>query len=246
MELTKIYTLEDPRDNIIRYVGKTKQTLNKRLSTHLCPRENTHTNNWIRSLQLVGLRPIITQVDEVLTSEWQFWEKHYISLFKSWGFNLTNIQEGGDDYSYNIRPRVGEDNKANKPIMQLDKQGNVINVFISTIEAVKFTSLSKSSLIRCLSGEVTYDGGFDWKRISREEYNKYKEQPKINTYIPKHNKAGLDIIAIFSDGSMAGFKSMCEAARVLKVQQSHIWSVINGDRKHTKGIKFYTYEETKY
>jgi group I intron endonuclease len=34
-------------------------------------------------------------IDEVNEDEWVFWEKHYISLFKSWGYNLLNENEGG-------------------------------------------------------------------------------------------------------------------------------------------------------
>ncbi len=33
-------------------------------------------------------------VAEVKYSEWEFWEQHYISLFKSFGFNLTNHLKG--------------------------------------------------------------------------------------------------------------------------------------------------------
>jgi predicted GIY-YIG superfamily endonuclease len=34
-------------------------------------------------------------IDTVPTKEWQFWEKHYISLYKSWGLNLLNTHVGG-------------------------------------------------------------------------------------------------------------------------------------------------------
>ena len=34
-------------------------------------------------------------LDLVPTKEWKFWEKYYISLFKSWGFKLENKNEGG-------------------------------------------------------------------------------------------------------------------------------------------------------
>jgi hypothetical protein len=34
-------------------------------------------------------------IDEVEDNEWKFWEKHYISLFKSWGFKLKNKNNGG-------------------------------------------------------------------------------------------------------------------------------------------------------
>lgn len=43
-----------------------------------------------------GIKPEIILIDRVPHSEWQFWEKHYISLYRSWGFKLTNLTDGGD------------------------------------------------------------------------------------------------------------------------------------------------------
>jgi len=34
-------------------------------------------------------------IDQVKSSEWKFWEKYYISLFKTWGFKLENLNNGG-------------------------------------------------------------------------------------------------------------------------------------------------------
>lgn len=34
-------------------------------------------------------------LDTVNVCDWQFWEIHYISLMKSFGFNLTNHTNGG-------------------------------------------------------------------------------------------------------------------------------------------------------
>lgn len=39
-------------------------------------------------------------IDSVDTSEWLFWEKWYISLFKSWGFILENKNIGGGGVSF--------------------------------------------------------------------------------------------------------------------------------------------------
>jgi hypothetical protein len=47
-------------------------------------------------LRKQGLKPIEEVIDEVPIEEWQFWEQHYISLYKSWGFNLVNWTIGGE------------------------------------------------------------------------------------------------------------------------------------------------------
>jgi len=98
MELVYIYSLIDPRDNQIKYIGKANN-INSRLYTHTANCnliKNTPKIQWIRFLKDKGLKPIIEEIDRVLITEWQFWEKHYISLYKSWGFNLKNLTIGGD------------------------------------------------------------------------------------------------------------------------------------------------------
>jgi hypothetical protein len=39
--------------------------------------------------------PLLEVVDHVPLAEWEFWEQHWISQFKQWGFDLTNSTSGG-------------------------------------------------------------------------------------------------------------------------------------------------------
>jgi hypothetical protein len=73
----KIYILE--RNGIPYYVGKTIQSLQERLYTHKGNRKNDS----------------IIEIDNVDESEWEFWESHYIFLYRSWGFILENKNFGG-------------------------------------------------------------------------------------------------------------------------------------------------------
>lgn len=101
----KIYTLSSSSnpDNI-RYVGKTIENLNKRLSGHLTLAKrnaaigyyHNHTSNWINSTLNKGDKVLIKELDVVNIKGWDFWEKYWISQFKTWGFNLTNLTDGGD------------------------------------------------------------------------------------------------------------------------------------------------------
>ncbi len=94
METTFIYALIDPRDNKVRYIGKANKP-KYRLQAHLTDKTKTHKCSWIKSLLKEDLKPELLIIDEVSFKEWQFWEQHYISLYKSWGFNLTNGNSGG-------------------------------------------------------------------------------------------------------------------------------------------------------
>lgn len=128
METRFIYSLNDPITNIPMYIGSTKN-LRKRLSNHLCDTHNKSKLNWTSELKNSGLGPIIEQIDEVPIAESNFWEEHYISLFKSWGFPLLN----GHSRAIGI---FGHSEEARKK-MSLDRKGNVTqkakNRFISAM-----------------------------------------------------------------------------------------------------------------
>lgn len=94
-----IYSLEFPEGNV-RYIGKTND-IKKRYRGHI-DKVNTHVshkNSWIKSLLSKGEVPIMNIVDTVPDKEWQFWEEHYIWLYRSFGFDLTNSTFGGDGAS---------------------------------------------------------------------------------------------------------------------------------------------------
>ncbi len=95
MKTTYIYTLENPVNGDIRYVGKSNNPKH-RYRTHLCERGSYYKIQWIKSLKKIGQKPALYIIDEIPDSEWKFWEQYYISLFKTWGFKLTNFTDGGD------------------------------------------------------------------------------------------------------------------------------------------------------
>lgn len=104
-----IYSLEYPEGNV-RYIGKTID-LKRRYVNHLysAKEEKTKKKSWISSLKKKGLKPIMNVIDIVPEKESNFWEIHYIALFKSFGFDLTNGTFGGDGQSHitkEVRERI--------------------------------------------------------------------------------------------------------------------------------------------
>jgi hypothetical protein len=97
MNTVYIYTLEHPITEEIRYVGKTRNP-KMRFHNH-CNRSHnkkSHKRNWINNLRKEGLKPVMKILDEVLESEWRFWERFWINQFRQWNFNLVNHTSGGD------------------------------------------------------------------------------------------------------------------------------------------------------
>ena len=52
---SKIYILVDPRTDEIRYVGKTNQRLEWRISAHMQSKEPCHRTHWLNELKALGL-----------------------------------------------------------------------------------------------------------------------------------------------------------------------------------------------
>lgn len=94
-----IYTLEDPTNNEIKYVGVTKRSLKKRwydhCSNYYLKKNNHKTATWIKSLKANNLKPIIKLLAIVDDDNRYEEEIFYISLLKSCGFNLKNHTDGG-------------------------------------------------------------------------------------------------------------------------------------------------------
>jgi hypothetical protein len=106
MDITYIYYLCKD-DGVPLYIGKTKNSPNLRLNDHRYKKEKNLN---------------INVIDEIPTSDWKFWEKHYISLFKSWGFILNNINDGGGGskggyfLTEKTKNKIGKANSKPKPL----------------------------------------------------------------------------------------------------------------------------------
>lgn len=97
---TFIYSLSDPISGHVRYIGKSNNPKQRFTNGHMVcihhKDKKSKKRSWIKSLVDDGKKPKLDIIDEVDVSDWAFWERHYISLFKSWGFKLTNTTDGGE------------------------------------------------------------------------------------------------------------------------------------------------------
>lgn len=200
--MVKIYTLTDPRTREIRYIGKTSGTLKNRWYAHCSnyklQKNKSKKNSWIISLKANGYKPIITLLDLVPDSEWEFWEAYWIEQFIQWDFNLTNMTKGGEGntggkgslgykHTNEAKRKISVANSKPKsqewinnvktavrktvatPIIQYDREGNIINEFESFYHAAEEINLEgkKSSTIKnihaCCKEKRKTAYGFIWK-----------------------------------------------------------------------------------
>lgn len=97
-DTASIYALLDPRNQSVRYIGKTIENLERRLKGHIddCSKYRSHRANWIKLLRSLGKKPIIFLLEEVPEEFWRDAERFWIKHFRSIGAKLTNETDGGD------------------------------------------------------------------------------------------------------------------------------------------------------
>jgi len=59
--------------------------------------------------------------------------------------------------------RKGKDNPSSIPILQLDKEGNIIQEWFGVREAAKQLGIDHGSIIKCCKGKYKACGGFRWE-----------------------------------------------------------------------------------
>lgn len=92
--MIQIYALLDPVTEEVRYVGQSKDAV-ERLRGHLGRARdgvNTHLYCWLRKIGKPGLRILEEVQTRPLADER---ERHWIAWFRAQGMNLTNIAPGG-------------------------------------------------------------------------------------------------------------------------------------------------------
>lgn len=95
----EIYTLSDPRNGEVRYVGITHCGVGHRVINHISEAtrgKKSHKCNWIRQLLSLELKPIQTVIEEGLGSGWSDAERRQIALHRDSGASLVNLTAGGD------------------------------------------------------------------------------------------------------------------------------------------------------
>lgn len=91
-----IYTLSDPRDNQVRYVGWSFNP-RQRLHAHVSRARHggSYKYHWIAQLLALSRLPVL-EIVESGNGDWQEAERRWIATLKAAGSPLTNLTAGGD------------------------------------------------------------------------------------------------------------------------------------------------------
>lgn len=263
--LIYIYSLSEQGSDKIRYVGKTKFELKIRLKQHLYDNKKCYRYYWLQSLKKQGKQPEIELIDIVPENEWQFWEIHYISLFKSWGFNLVNSTTGGegiDGFSHS--------NETKEKLRQINLGKKHSEETKIKCRNRKPSDITKKAIAKKLSLpiiQLTLNGKFlkEWQS-SRETSRQLKIQigalsdclnkktsscndsiwifkseydNSKNYFISKEKRYKKKVAQLSYDGKIIKvWKSIREASLYLKINSANITSCCQDKRKNAGGFKW--------
>lgn len=93
----RIYTITNPIDGMVFYVGRTRLPLSRRLSANNYKSKNANCNPAFKQILLEldkkGVKPIIEDVDSTTIANQRMAEDYWIQQMSAWGFRLTNIRQ---------------------------------------------------------------------------------------------------------------------------------------------------------
>ncbi len=180
MNTTFIYYLE--KDGYPIYIGKSNNPKQRLISSHY---------------KRFGKNIKQYKIDEVLISEWRFWEQFYVDLFRSWDCNLQQQRKAGGGLCYHTNESINKIQKANintkkpksletKIKMSLAKKGKTKTGDLSYLKSPKRAEKIKKSRInkphpKSSNPVLQYDleGNFikEWK--SAEDLLQYGYNPNL-------------------------------------------------------------------
>lgn len=228
-----IYALVDTNSSI-KYIGVTRRNPKQRLNNHIYeakqfPLKNKRTE-WISSSNF-QINQII--LDVVPEEETMFWEQFWISLCKTWGFELVNSNNGG-----------GGSLKKSESFSEWLSNRNIGNTYRKN---KKHSTESKKLMSDKAKGRTSPNKG---KELSEDHRNKISESTKgrisprkgIKVLESTLEKKRVKIVQLTLDDTIIKiWDSLSDASETLKITIGNISSTCKGNRKTCGGYKWKYY-----
>ena len=202
METGFIYGLSSTRDNVVRYIGATKRSLNIRLYHHHedLKRYDSLKCQWMKSELADGFKISALEIDEVCLDEIKNAEVQYIKLFKSFGAKLVNSNRGGNggDFIRSVIEKLASHRKGKPlPLEHYNNLKKAMTAKYGTLEERKLRPkksrkkiISERSNKNRVINQFSLDGNFikQWTSISEISSNLNLHRSCIIKCCNKYNK----------------------------------------------------------
>jgi hypothetical protein len=212
MGIVYIYGLVDPRNELIienvRYVGKTKNSVWRRLSKHIQDSKTgiAPIHKWIRKLKLNNQKPVYIILEECDENTWKNCEKKYIALLRK-SNKLLNVSDGGEETGNHFHPLI--------ELYCYDENGDFKRKYVSMTEACNDVHVSMSKISSALNQKI--------RKSSAGYYWFTSPQKKENIVFRKAAKRNIPVIQKTLMGEfIAEFSSQREAERMTGIDSKLI------------------------
>lgn len=196
---------------------------------------------------------IIKEIDSCLEELWEEKEQYWIDYYKKLGYDLMNIDKGGNGIITREKRSISSIERSIKgheiSIIALNLDGSFYKEFESSVKASKELGLkSNSSINNVLKGRAKSAGGYMW--IYKKDYN-----PSAK-YIYSKDKLGKSIFEFDTNGTLIkewyniaeldqipgySYNGVKNAIKSKKVYHNHYWSD-NNSIDISKYQKYYNFK----
>lgn len=252
-----VYSLSDPQDNVLRYIGITSHTAQQRFSRHLKDAKKkvryneylSRKEKWLLDLESNGMKPIIKTIAEGLSEDGAMqMEQELIAKFKRVcdGGTLYNVQEGGYYDSKKATPwnrgahgcyseefilnnRKNQPNSKKTYVFRLN--GEYVGEWDSVRRVCDELNLDRRAVMRCLKGDPFFHSHKGYM------FNHVKELPVFENDTSAKRLRNREIVAT-KDGIETVFRSVTATSQELGIPRSRVCNVLIGRQKTTGGYSF--------
>ena len=234
MGVVYIYGLVDPRNKLtvenVRYVGKTKNTINSRISKHIEDSRKKKNPNlkdiWINKLLNEGIRPTYIQLKISNSKNWIDDEKYFIKKLKD---NLLNVSAGGLIGGNYYHPSI--------ELYCYDENGDFVKKYLSMTEACNSVGVSMSKISLALNQKINKSSaGYYWFTSPQEKKNiVFRKAAKRNIPIVQKTLNG-EFVAEFSGQGEAENLTGISSKLINKCLRLPTYSQTNGYKWEYKSI----------
>ena len=225
-EIAYIYGLVDPRNDEIRYIGKTIKP-KSRLHAHITESKRLnvihHRANWIRKLTSLGLKPKITFLIVCSSDDFEKYETEYIKIYSN--NRLTNSDENGSGNKNRKREVLDRQSESRgRKVYQYALEGNFMKEYRSVRTAAKELNLNHANIARCCNGISKHAGGHIF-RYDKMDVDKVENPNAVKKMVVEIDKNGVEI---------GRWSSIMECSRSTGIDNGNISRVCNGIRENIK------------
>lgn len=218
-DVVNIYALVSTRDiEDIRYVGKTVTSGNTRLYEHRrrCFIDDTYKDRWMRKEINTGYSIEMIILDIVPITEWEYWEKYYISLYKERGYKLTNTDPGGN--------KTKEISPNQVKTVVLDINGKYLGVYNTIADAARSYNIAENKAAGVVSSNNLSARGYIF--VKESDYSKNK-----NYAVDTTKRKGKPILQYSLDGKLINnWDKILDAVEYYGVKKSVLTACAKGQQ----------------